>query len=273
MYHALERQIKISELALRSTRKFLSLYKVLIMKKREFIKNTVKLVAGSFLLPNLLQACAPLQAATPSSNFQLPALPYAFDALEPFIDKETMEIHHGKHHAAYVNNLNKAIESHPMKGKELNFILAQLKKEDSSQLIRNNAGGHFNHSMFWKILGPQKESKPTDLLLKAIENSFGNFEQCKEKIINAGMNVFGSGWVWLSVNASQGLELSVTANQDNPLMSGIVSNPGNPILGIDIWEHAYYLKYQNKRKDYLTAIMNLIQWDQVSNYYQGALNK
>ncbi|WP_293743879.1 superoxide dismutase [uncultured Pedobacter sp.] len=200
--------------------------------------------------------------------FELPALHYATDALEPHIDKTTMEIHHDKHHQAYVTNLNKALEGKPEANSSIEEIVKNISKYPAA--VRNNGGGHYNHSLFWNILGPNKGGEPTGDLAKAINETFGSFAEFKTKLQEAGATRFGSGWAWLSVGADKKLQVSSTPNQDNPLMD-IAEVKGTPILGIDVWEHAYYLKYQNKRPDYLAAIWNVINWDAVDELYKKAL--
>ena len=200
--------------------------------------------------------------------FELPALPYATDALEPHIDKTTMEIHHDKHHQAYVTNLNKALEGKPEANSSIEEIVKHISKFPAA--VRNNGGGHYNHSLFWNILGPNKGGEPTGDLAKAINETFGSFADLKTKLQEAGATRFGSGWAWLSVGADKKLQVSSTPNQDNPLMD-VAEVKGTPILGIDVWEHAYYLKYQNKRPDYLAAIWNVINWDAVAELYKKAL--
>lgn len=200
--------------------------------------------------------------------FELPALHYATDALEPHIDKTTMEIHHDKHHQAYVTNLNKALEGKPEANSSIEEIVKNISKYPAA--VRNNGGGHYNHSLFWNILGPNKGGEPTGDLAKAINETFGSFAELKTKLQEAGATRFGSGWAWLSVGADKKLQVSSTPNQDNPLMD-IAEVKGTPILGIDVWEHAYYLKYQNKRPDYLAAIWNVINWDAVDELYKKAL--
>jgi Fe-Mn family superoxide dismutase len=202
--------------------------------------------------------------------FELPALAYATDALEPHIDKATMEIHHGKHHQAYVTNLNKALEGKPEANANLDDIIKNISKYPPA--VRNNGGGHYNHSLFWTVLGPNKGGEPTGDLAKAINDTFGSFADLKTKLQDAGATRFGSGWAWLSVGADGKLFVSSTANQDNPLMD-IAEQKGTPIFGIDVWEHAYYLKYQNKRPDYLAAIWNVVNWDAVAERYKKALGK
>ncbi len=197
--------------------------------------------------------------------FSLPALPYATDALEPHIDKETMEIHHGKHHQAYVDNLNKAVAGTEHENKSLDELVANA--GSISPAVRNNGGGHWNHSFFWELLsanGGQPEGKLAD----AINSTFGSLDALKEKVNTAGATRFGSGWAWLIVKDGK-LEVTSTPNQDNPLMD-IAETKGTPILGIDVWEHAYYLKYQNKRPDYLKAIWNVINWKKVAEHFENA---
>jgi superoxide dismutase, Fe-Mn family len=199
--------------------------------------------------------------------FELPALPYTTDALEPHFDKMTMEIHHGKHHNAYVTNLNKALETSDMAGKSIEEILKNISK--ATPAIRNNGGGHYNHSLFWKLLSPASSGSPSGALAAAIEKKFGSFEKFKEDFAAAGVTRFGSGWAWLIV-ANGELALTSTPNQDNPLMD-IAEVKGTPILGLDVWEHAYYLKYQNRRPDFIAAFWNLVNWAEVEKLYNNAL--
>jgi len=199
--------------------------------------------------------------------FELPALPYAPDALEPHIDKATMEIHHGRHHKAYVDNLNKAIEGTDAANQSIEEILKNVSKYAAG--VRNNGGGHYNHSLFWTILAPNANTQPSGELAQAINETFGSLDELKSQINAAGATRFGSGWAWLSVSADGKLQVSSTPNQDNPLMD-VAEVKGTPILGIDVWEHAYYLKYQNKRPDYLSAIWNVINWDAVAERYAAA---
>lgn len=197
-------------------------------------------------------------------SFELPKLPYALDALEPNIDAQTMEIHHGKHHKGYTDNLNKAIEGTDMDGKSIEDILKNL--DMSNKAVRNNGGGYFNHSLFWKVMSPNGGGKPSGELAKAIDDAFGSFDAFKEKFSEAAKTQFGSGWAWLCVNKGGKLEVSSTPNQDNPLMP-ISGCDGYPILGLDVWEHAYYLKYQNRRPDYVSAFWNVVNWDEVASNY------
>jgi len=196
--------------------------------------------------------------------FTLPNLPYAFDALEPHIDAQTMQIHHGKHHQAYVNNLNAAVEKAPeLANKSLDDLMRGINSvpESVRTAVRNNGGGHWNHSMFWQIMGPGKGGEPTGKLADAIKSAFGDFAKFKEQFAAAAAGRFGSGWAWL-VNDGGKLSITSTPNQDNPLMEG-----KNAILGLDVWEHAYYLKYQNKRPDYVTAWWNVVNWDEVAKRF------
>ena len=193
--------------------------------------------------------------------FELPALSYATDALEPHIDKTTMEIHHGKHHQAYVDNLNKALAG--TDGEKLSIEEIQKTVSKFPPAVRNNGGGHFNHTLYWSIMSPNGGGTPTGDLAKAIDEAFGSFDEFKKKFAEAGTTRFGSGWAWLSVDASGKLQISSTPNQDNPLMD-VAEVKGKPILGMDVWEHAYYLKYQNKRNDYIAAFWNIVNWEQVA---------
>ncbi len=196
--------------------------------------------------------------------FTLPQLPYAFDALEPNIDTRTMEIHHGKHHQGYTNNLNGAIEGTDLEGKSIEDILENLDMNNGA--VRNNGGGFYNHSLFWKVMSPNGGGEPTGELATAINDSFGNFEAFKDSFSAAAKTRFGSGWAWLCVHEGGKLEVCSTPNQDNPLMPG-VGCTGTPILGLDVWEHAYYLNYQNRRPDYVNAFFNVINWEEVSKRY------
>ncbi len=205
--------------------------------------------------------------------YELPPLPYAKDALEPNIDAQTMEIHHDKHHAAYVTNLNKAIAGKAdLEKKTVEQLISNLDAvpADIRGPVRNNGGGHANHSMFWKLLGPKAGGSPTGALGDAITAAFGSFDALKEKIEAAGVGRFGSGWAWLVVNGGK-LEVCSTANQDNPIMGQAVAGcEGQPIFGVDVWEHAYYLKYQNRRADYLKAIWNAVNWAEVAKNFAAA---
>jgi Fe-Mn family superoxide dismutase len=198
--------------------------------------------------------------------FTLPALPYAHDALEPHIDALTMQIHHGKHHQAYVDNLNKAIAGTPNENKSLEELVKAA--GTISPAVRNNGGGHWNHSFFWELLAPNAGGQPSGALGDAINDVFGSFDSFKEKINTAGATRFGSGWAWLIINNGT-LQVTSTPNQDNPLMD-VAEVKGTPILGIDVWEHAYYLKYQNRRPEYLTNIWNVINWNKVAENFAKA---
>src|SRR6476469_6321903 len=198
--------------------------------------------------------------------FTLPALPYAHDALEPHIDTQTMQIHHGKHHQAYVDNLNKAIAGTPNENKSLEELVKHAGA--ISAPVRNNGGGHWNHTFFWESLAPNAGGAPSGALGDAINSAFGSLDEFKTKFAAAGVGRFGSGWAWLIVRDGK-LEISSTPNQDNPLMD-VAEVKGSPILGIDVWEHAYYLKYQNKRTDYLKAVWNVIDWKKVEEHFSKA---
>ncbi|MEL6812296.1 MAG: superoxide dismutase, partial [Bacteroidota bacterium] len=191
-------------------------------------------------------------------SFELPALPYAHDALEPHIDARTMEIHHGKHHAGYTSKLNAAIEGTASAGKSIESILADL--DMSNGAVRNNGGGYYNHCLFWEVMSPNGGGTPSGDLAQAITDAYGSFDAFKEAFSNAAKTQFGSGWAWLCVHPGGKVEVCSTPNQDNPLMPG-VSCGGTPILGLDVWEHAYYLNYQNRRPDYVNAFFNVINWD------------
>ncbi len=198
--------------------------------------------------------------------FELAPLPYAYNALEPHIDARTMEIHHSKHHQAYVNNLNNAIKGTELEGKSLEEIIANISKH--SMAVRNNGGGHWNHTFFWNIMGPNAGGEPTGALKDAINASFGSFAALKEQFNAAGATRFGSGWAWLIVQDGK-LVVTSTPNQDNPLMD-IADVKGTPILGLDVWEHAYYLNYQNRRPDYIGAFWNVVNWEAVSALFAAA---
>tara|TARA_B100001173_G_scaffold114322_1_gene99040 strand:+ start:259 stop:867 length:609 start_codon:yes stop_codon:yes gene_type:complete len=197
-------------------------------------------------------------------SFELPQLPYSHDALEPHIDAKTMEIHHGKHHAGYTNNLNNAIKGTALENSTVEKILSGLDMDNMA--IRNNGGGFFNHSLFWNVMSPNGGGNPSGDLMDAMNNSFGSFEDFKSAFSKAAGTRFGSGWAWLCVHSGGKLEICSTANQDNPLMSGIGCE-GYPILGLDVWEHAYYLNYQNRRPDYIAGFFNVINWRVVSKSF------
>ena len=198
--------------------------------------------------------------------FELPSLPYALDALAPHIDARTMEIHHGKHHNAYVTNLNAAIAGTDLEGKSLEEL---MKVAGSNAAVRNNGGGHWNHSLFWEILSPTGGGLPTGDLAAAIDAKFGSFDSFKETFNKAAATRFGSGWAWLCVDSKKELCVCSSPNQDNPLMD-VSDCPGTPVMGLDVWEHAYYLNYQNRRPDYIAAFWNLVNWEEVSKRYAAA---
>ncbi len=200
--------------------------------------------------------------------FELPKLPYDFNALEPHIDARTMEIHHGKHHAAYVNNLNAALEGTDGANLPLEELMKNVSKY--SPAVRNNGGGHWNHSLFWTVLSPNGGGLPSGKLAAAIDSDLGGFEAFKEAFSKAAATRFGSGWAWLCVENGK-LKVCSTPNQDNPLMDVVTDCNGTPVLGLDVWEHAYYLNYQNRRPDYINAFFNVINWDEVSRRYEAAL--
>ncbi|MGB3465603.1 MAG: superoxide dismutase [Cyclobacteriaceae bacterium] len=198
-------------------------------------------------------------------SFELPELPYAHDALEPNIDAKTMEIHHGKHHAGYTSKLNNAVEGTDMAGKSIEEL---LKNHTDNGAVRNNGGGFYNHNLFWQVMSPDGGGHPSGELASAIDEAFGSFDEFKSKFSDAAATRFGSGWAWLVVNGGK-LEVCSTPNQDNPLMS-VADCSGTPILGLDVWEHAYYLHYQNKRPDYINAFFNVINWNKVTELYNEA---
>lgn len=201
-------------------------------------------------------------------NFEFPALPYAYDALEPHIDRMTMEIHHTKHHRAYFDKFTAAIQGTELESKSLNDIFSEISKAPVA--VRNNGGGFYNHNLFWEILSPNGGGEPAGKLAEDINATFGSFEAFKTKFNDAAANRFGSGWAWLSVKPDKSLCVCSSANQDNPLMD-VHDCPGTPILGLDVWEHAYYLKYQNRRPDYIGAFWNLVNWSKVSENYEKTL--
>jgi len=256
---------------------FLTHHLSFVMEKRTFLKTGL-LFGIAAATTTFLDACksaaktaAPAKLPPPknrrSEPFSLPALPYETAALEPHIDKMTMEIHHGKHHNAYVTNLNDAVKDTVFADYELEDILKRISPADTDKKIRNNAGGHWNHSFFWQSLTPGGGGAPAGDLATAINLVFGSEDQFKTAFSNAAKGVFGSGWAWLCVGKDKKLFICSTPNQDNPLMLNIANPVGTPILGLDVWEHAYYLKYQNKRPDYITAFFNLINWKVVAERY------
>ncbi len=245
------------------------------MKKRDFLKTGTLLTLGTMVAPFSSCTSGTQQEPAADSNarkasepsFTLPDLPYAHDALEPHIDAQTMGIHHGKHHAGYVKKLNAALEGHAMLGKELTAIVRSATDSSEDSGIRNNGGGHFNHSLFWRIMKPGGGTSPTGPLADAIHSTFQSFDSFKSEFARAAATRFGSGWAWLSVDGKGKLFVSSTPNQDNPMMARLVAQTGSPILGLDVWEHAYYLKYQNRRKEYIDNFFQLINWEAVAANY------
>lgn len=234
-----------------------------MINRRQALKTTALMAAAAVTVPGAIAQTAPTLAPS-SGPFKLPPLPYAFDALEPHIDARTMEIHHGKHHAAYVTNLNKAVADHPDVAKTpLEEMLANLNAlpETIRNAVRNNGGGHYNHSLFWQMMKKNGSGAPKGELAKAIEKSFGGFNAFQEALAKAGLGQFGSGWAWLVWSKGR-LAIQATPNQDCPLAQG-----AQVLLGLDVWEHAYYLKYQNKRADYIAAWWNVVNWDFVAERY------
>ena len=201
-------------------------------------------------------------------SFQLPDLNYGFDSLEPHIDAKTMQIHHGKHHAGYTSKLNAAVEGTDLEGKSIEDLLSTLDLSDSA--VRNNGGGYYNHCLFWEIMSPNGGGSPSGNLLDAIEKAFGSFDEFKAEFSKAAATRFGSGWAWLCAHSDGSLEICSTANQDNPIMNGIGCG-GSPILGLDVWEHAYYLNYQNRRPDYINGFFNVIDWAKVEEKYNSSI--
>ena len=201
-------------------------------------------------------------------SFQLPDLNYGFDSLEPHIDAKTMQIHHGKHHAGYTSKLNAAVEGTDLEGKSIEDLLSNLDLSNSA--VRNNGGGYYNHCLFWEIMSPNGGGSPSGNLLAAIEKAFGSFDEFKAEFSKAAATRFGSGWAWLCAHSDGSLEICSTANQDNPIMNGIGCG-GSPILGLDVWEHAYYLNYQNRRPDYINGFFNVIDWAKVEAKYNSSI--
>ncbi len=202
--------------------------------------------------------------------YELPKLGYAYDALEPYIDSLTMEIHYSKHHKAYVDNLNKAVAENEMGRLSLLELLKNMSKHPVA--VRNNGGGHFNHTFFWQLLSKDMSEKPSGLLADAINKKFSGFDKFKQQFADAAKTRFGSGWAWLSLNENKELFISSTSNQDNPLMD-VAEQKGTPLLGLDVWEHAYYLKYQNKRPDYIEAFWNVVNWSEVQTRYERLMRR
>jgi Fe-Mn family superoxide dismutase len=250
----------------------------ILINRKNFLQTTLASVAAlsglqsfgfsfrssyNHKLPKLTVA----QTMFETAPYSLAALPYAPESLEPNIDKMTMEIHHGRHHKAYVDNLNKAVAGTPMEKMTLLDLLKEVGKEPVA--VRNNAGGHWNHTFFWNVMSPNGGGVPKGALAEEITKTFGSFEKFKEEFAKAGTSRFGSGWAWLIVQDKK-LVITSTPNQDNPLMD-VAEKKGTPVLGLDVWEHAYYLKYQNKRADYIISFWNVVNWDAVTKYYENAL--
>lgn len=239
------------------------------MQRRKFIYTlgTIPIVSALGKVDDHLQNFSnKIRSKNTMAKFELPQLPYAYDALEPYIDKMTMEIHYTKHHNAYVTNLNKAVDGTELEGKTLEELFAMASKVPAA--VRNNGGGHWNHSLFWTLMKQNGGGKPTGKVADAINSSFGNFDEFKNKFSTAAATRFGSGWAWLVVQNGK-LVVSSTPNQDNPLMD-VAEVKGTPILGLDVWEHAYYLKYQNRRPEYIENWWNVINWDKVNELYSKA---
>jgi superoxide dismutase, Fe-Mn family len=242
------------------------LFTDITMDKRTFLKKSAMLSAAGLVLPSLLSVQGAFAADNQQSAYSLPKLPYAANALEPHIDKRTMELHHGKHHQTYIDNLNAELKDNRP---SLDQLMGQISRHSTK--VRNNGGGHWNHSFFWQIMSPRGGGQPSGQLATAINNKFGSFDKMKEEFNQKAKDQFGSGWAWLNVNAQKELFISSTPNQDNPLMDIDGIERGTPILGLDVWEHAYYLKYQNKRPDYITAFWNVVNWQEVTKRYNQAM--
>jgi Fe-Mn family superoxide dismutase len=241
--------------------------------RRTFLQTAAMIGASSMVVSatgkNLFEK---IPGNTPDNSFTLPPLPYAYDALEPAIDKQTMEIHHTKHHQAYVNNLNKALgEIQWNKTADMSALENICRNvSEYNTAVRNNAGGHYNHSLFWTLMKPGGERNPTGAFAEAVKSRYATIENLKTFFTDSAKSIFGSGWAWLIVSMDKKLEITTTPNQDNPLMD-ISELRGRPVLGLDVWEHAYYLKYQNKRADYIAAWWNLVNWEEVSRLYSLAM--
>ncbi len=248
------------------------------MKKREFIKTSMVLGAGALFSAPLVSSCANTNGKEKGAfaaslipvgeeGFKQKELPYSFDALEPYIDTQTMELHFGKHHAGYTRKFNAALKADGITSTDIKEIFANV--SSYSPGVRNNGGGYYNHSLYWNFMSPDGGGEPTGDLLAAIQETFGSFDDFKKLFSEAAGSVFGSGWAWLIVNEDGKLQVTASSNQDNPLMD-IAEVKGTPILNIDVWEHAYYLKYQNKRGDYIQNYWNVVNWDAVEKLYLGA---
>lgn len=238
-----------------------------MMTRREALQTTTLITAGAFVAGAGMASSARAQPAPPTGPHKLPALPYSYDALEPHIDAQTMQIHHGKHHQGYVTNLNKALAGHDdLARKPIQEIVKDLSRvpETIRAAVRNNGGGHYNHSLFWQMLKKGGGSEPKGELKTAIDKKFGSYEKFKEVFTETATKVFGSGWAWLTLDGKE-LKIESSPNQDNPLTQGRL-----PLLGLDVWEHAYYLKYQNRRPEYIAAFYNVINWDFVTERFRQA---
>ncbi len=237
------------------------------MNRKNFILSAATIIGGSLTTVLANKIGININKLNERNNlmskFELPALSYSYDALEPYIDKATMEIHHTKHHQAYVNNLNKAIDGTELEGKTLDEMFSMMSKLPAA--VRNNGGGHWNHDLFWKLMQPGGAKQPEGKLADAINSAFGSFDEFKKKFSEAAIGRFGSGWAWLIVSDGK-LVITSTPNQDNPLMD-VAEVKGNPILGLDVWEHAYYLKYQNRRPEYIENWWSVVNWNVVSEYF------
>ena len=241
------------------------------MNKRHFLLTgilTILFFTGSSFISDKTEQMKG-KSHDENSGFVLTTLPYAYDALEPYIDSRTMEIHHSRHHAAYVNNLNRALEGTAAHNMPLETLMSKI--SEYSTAVRNNGGGHYNHDLFWNIMSPNGGGEPTGEFAEIIKKTFGSFEQMKDELNKAALGQFGSGWAWLIVQDGK-LKITSTPNQDNPLMD-VVSEKGYPLMGVDVWEHAYYLKYQNRRGEYVSAFWNLINWSYVTERYNEAIKK
>jgi superoxide dismutase, Fe-Mn family len=240
------------------------------MDKRTFLKKSALLTIGGTLATSVsigLKAAGSVVSSRVNEDFKLPELPYAYDALEPHIDAMTMEIHHSKHHAGYTRKFNAALEESNISGSKVKDIFSNISSR--SQAIRNNGGGFYNHKLFWNSLSPKGGGKPGGELLKAIEKNFGSFDKLRELFTSAAATRFGSGWAWLVSTGNGKLAVTSTPNQDNPLMD-ITSTMGMPLLALDVWEHAYYLKYQNRRTDYISAFWNVVNWEYAAEKFSKA---
>jgi Fe-Mn family superoxide dismutase len=246
-----------------------------MMKRRDFLLTTGIAGLGIGVFPAAATKTTPIKQSLHDTwnaqGFVLPELGYAYDALEPYIDAQTMEIHYSRHHAGYVNKLNAALENHPLKGKDLDGIMKAITADPKDTGVLNNGGGHYNHTLFWEIMTPGGSNKAKGSLARAIDRQFGSRDAFLEQFSKAAATVFGSGWAWLAINENKELFVTATRNQENPAMVRVVAQPGTPILGIDVWEHAYYLKYQNRRKDYIANFINTINWDVVGANFDATL--